>query len=335
MERNPYAPPVDVSGETIEMSTGVPGFPSISPEDAAVLAELDKLGNKQPSWWGAILILVVSLALFLGGASLAESWSRLLILIPVLAFHELGHYLAMRYFNYRNVQMFFIPFFGAAVTGQHYNVPGWKKAIVALAGPVPGIILALPVAVVGLILEQRPVIDLALMMLILNGFNLLPFLPLDGGWVAHGVLFVRHPALDAVFRVVAGLCLLGIAFLMGAWLLIGVAIFMLIGVPISWRLANIAHKLRESGLVAYSTDAQANEIPVPAALTILGELRPIMPPQAPPKLLAQQVAQIYSTLNAHPPGALATLAVLAVHTGCFLIAVIGWFLLLVLRGPGQ
>ena len=39
----------------------------------------------------------------------------------------------MRAFKYRNVQMFFIPFFGAAVTGRNFSVAGYKKAIVSLA----------------------------------------------------------------------------------------------------------------------------------------------------------------------------------------------------------
>ena len=35
----------------------------------------------------------------------------------------------MRLFRYSNVKMFFIPLLGAAVSGRHYNVPGWKKVV--------------------------------------------------------------------------------------------------------------------------------------------------------------------------------------------------------------
>jgi hypothetical protein len=45
----------------------------------------------------------------------------------------------MRIFHYRDVRMFFIPFFGAAVSGRHYNIAGWKKAVVSMMGPVPAL----------------------------------------------------------------------------------------------------------------------------------------------------------------------------------------------------
>ena len=39
--------------------------------------------------------------------------------------------------------MFFIPLFGAAVSGKSINISNAKKAIVSLAGPLPGIILGI------------------------------------------------------------------------------------------------------------------------------------------------------------------------------------------------
>ena len=75
-------------------------------------------------------------------------------LIPILLFHEFGHYVAMRVFGYQDLRMFFIPLFGAAVSGRHYNVPGWKKAIVSLAGPVPGIGLGVALGAVSAMTGQ-------------------------------------------------------------------------------------------------------------------------------------------------------------------------------------
>jgi hypothetical protein len=179
---------------------------AISPLQAAVLAELERLQNQQPGWGGALAVLVVSLLLYMGAARVERAWDGLIILLPVLAFHELGHYVAMRCFGYRNLRMFFIPFFGAAVSGRHYNIAGWKKALVALAGPLPGILIGAPLGMVGLLLREPKVIEVAMLLLILNGFNLLPFLLLDGGWVVHAVLFVRHPVLDVLFPPCAGRC---------------------------------------------------------------------------------------------------------------------------------
>jgi Zn-dependent protease len=325
------AHPVLVIGEdsqAISQAAQAPLDAAIAPADEAVLCELRQL-DKRPSWVGAILLLVFSLLLFVGAAGQADAWRGILILVVVILFHEGGHYAAMRYFGYRNLRMFFIPFFGAAVSGRHYNVAGWQKSLVALAGPVPGILLGAPLGVLGLMLAEPNLIQASLVLLWLNGFNLLPFLPLDGGWVVHSVLFVRHPVLDVAFRVVASLGLLGIALLMGAWVLVGLAVVMLIATPTAWRLANIAHRLRKEGVSTVSTDNET--IPVPTALAILAAIRPVLPPQAAPKLLAPHVANVFGALNATPPGSLGTLAVLALHGGSFMIALVMSIAIMVLR----
>jgi len=303
--------------------------PVVSPEDEAVLAELQRLRDQQPGWGGAILILAISVVLYLGAARAQRGWEGIVILMGVIAFHEAGHYVAMRYFGYRNLSMFFIPFFGAAVSGRHYNVAGCQKALVALAGPVPGILVGAPLGVLGLALQEPTLVQVATVSLILNGFNLLPFLPLDGGWVVHAVLFVRHPVLDAVFRFLAALGLLGVALLTQSWVLVGLAVFMLIALPMAWRLANIAHRLRKEGLVAVSADAES--IPLRTALSILGAIRPVMPAKTPPKVLAQNVANMFGALNATPPDALPTLGLLALHGGSFFIALVMTVVIIVLK----
>lgn len=191
--------------------------PAATPEDTAVLIQLARLQKQQNSVWTTLLILAVSVVLFLAAIRTDNAWNigwmnLTWMLIPVLAIHELGHFLAMRWFGYRNLRMFFIPFFGAAVSGRHYNVAGWKKAVVALAGPVPSIILAAVLGGMALFFQQPQLAGAALLMLILNGFNLLPLLPLDGGWVVHAVLFVRNPLLDVGFRLLAILGLFGLGY---------------------------------------------------------------------------------------------------------------------------
>jgi hypothetical protein len=85
--------------------------------------------------------------------------------------------------------------------------------------------------------------------------------------------------------------------------------------------------------VALSPDAES--IPLDASLPILAELRQALPPQTPPKVLAQNVANVFETLNAYPPGVLASIGLLAVHVGAFAAALVLTALLVVLRqAPG-
>ena len=100
---------------------------------------------------GGITLLLVSLFVFAGAGTRTWNWQRCALIIGILFVHELGHYAAMRWFKYRELRMFFIPFFGAAVTGRHFNVPGWKKAIVSLMGPLPGILIGAGLAAWGIV----------------------------------------------------------------------------------------------------------------------------------------------------------------------------------------
>src|SRR6266850_4573484 len=208
-------------------------------QHAEVLAELYKLQQKKSGWAAGVLLLVISLAVFIGAGSAQWSWKIAVALVPILLFHELGHYIAMRAFNYRNLRMFFIPGFGAAVSGQNYNVPGWKKVIVSLMGPVPGVIVGSILGCAGLILHKTVLVKAAFLTLILNGFNLLPVLPLDGGWVMHAALFSRHYVLDTAFRGLAGVALLVGGFLAKDRWLAFIGVFMLFSIPVSFKIARI------------------------------------------------------------------------------------------------
>jgi Zn-dependent protease len=118
------------------------------------------------------------LLVFAGTGALRWSWQTAAIVAAALFFHELGHYIAMRWFNYRDLRMFFIPLFGAAVTGRNHNVAGWKKAIILLMGWCqhrPGDSCHLSVFL------HQPGLATPPCSFYSEPFNLLPVLPLDGG----------------------------------------------------------------------------------------------------------------------------------------------------------
>jgi Zn-dependent protease len=298
-----------------------------------IVAEVRRLQRGQSSVTSAILILLASVALFvgMGGRSLAGGdgapWQALLVLMPILFFHEAGHFLAMRLFGYRNLKMFFIPFIGAAVSGRHYNVPGWKKAVVSLMGPLPGIVAGVVLGVIGLSIQQPLLVKAALMTLLLNGFNLLPVLPLDGGWVLEAILFSRHMVLELVFRVVAILGLVGLGLWSGDRILGMLGLVMMVSLPTAYKLARITRDLRRSELQPISPDHQS--IPAATAEAIIARIKEAFPAKLPTKVAAQHTLQVFETLNARPPGALASLGIGLVHGTGLIVAIVfaGLFLL--------
>ena len=299
--------PTEVEGEQKKLETAQTMTAS-GLEHADVLVELNQLQNKKGGWGNAILIFVVSMVLFIGVGSQRRSWKYALMLVPILFVHELGHYVAMRAFDYRNLRMFFLPFFGAAVSGRHYNVAGWKKVIVSMMGPAPGILLGAVIGGIGLVSHQALLIQTALVMLILNGINLLPVLPLDGGWIVHALFFCRHPLFDATFRVMAVVALVVGGMYSGDKVLMYLGIFMLFGVPAAYRIARTTDALRKRGVPLASPDDQT--IPTETAQAIIAEVKKSLPKMATNKMLAQRALQIFETLNARPPGWLATIGLL-------------------------
>jgi Zn-dependent protease len=207
-------------------------------------------GGRQLKWgkW----FLLGSLALFLAlGYALPHSsglflngpgW--VLNLMFVLVFHELGHFGAMKLFGYQDVTMFFLPLMGAAVSGRKVDASLAQKVWMLLAGPMPGLILGFGLLVgQGIWPQVKALESLAWMLIGLNLANLLPILPLDGGKIAHLVLFSRFPSLDVLFRGV-GVVFLGLLGVFGSPLLLALALAVAIGIPNSYRTARLDRDLR-------------------------------------------------------------------------------------------
>jgi Zn-dependent protease len=306
--------------ETSDALASAPHVPPPNPADDRVLAEIDRLQQKKANWLTTFLTLVVSGALFYGIGAAAWSWKLAALLIPILLFHELGHYLAMLLFRYRNLRMFFIPLIGAAVTGRHYNVPAWKKAVVSLMGPIPGIVVGTALGIAAIILKHKLLLEVATLTVVLNGFNLLPILPLDGGWTLHALLFSRHVLLDAAFRVVTALVLIAGAIALSQHFLTYFGIAMLIAIPAAYRMATIAARLRQRGVRAQSPDSES--IPEDAARQIIGELRDAFPKRVTDKNYARMTMQIFESLNSRPAGWFATFFLGGVHLAGFAVALV-------------
>jgi Zn-dependent protease len=199
-------------------------------------------------------VLILSLAASLAIWANVFDWNYALILVAVLLVHETGHALAMRAFGYRDISMFFIPFFGAAVTGTAKEMPAWKEAVVLFAGPVPGLLAALVFFWDrGLFSPDIEGIDfgsVAVVAAIINFANLLPLTPLDGGRLVEIAVFNPWPRARLAFAVLSLVVLLGIA----AWFkdpftLIIVAV-LAATLPNQWRLT-ILHRAWRVGLTKH------------------------------------------------------------------------------------
>jgi stage IV sporulation protein FB len=128
--------------------------------------------------------------------------------LVVLLIHEFGHFFAMKFFNYTNVKMFVLPLLGAYVTGTKKVISQRQMSIVILAGPAPGILIGIGLLVLNMYYPNSKFEMLGNIFVGLNFFNLLPFMPLDGGRLLE-TLFINHNhTIRVVFTIISILFLL-------------------------------------------------------------------------------------------------------------------------------
>jgi Zn-dependent protease len=109
------------------------------------------------------------------------------MLLIVLLLHELGHVVAMRWAGIPVRGVYFIPFFGAVAVGESFGESEAARGFVALMGPAGSMLTTGLFAWLSLQNGDSYVADLALISAAVNGLNLLPILPLDGGRVLQAL----------------------------------------------------------------------------------------------------------------------------------------------------
>ena len=130
--------------------------------------------------------MLVSLAAW----TLLYPWQVALGFVLLIFVHEMGHVLEAKRQGLPVSAPVFIPFLGAFITMKEMPHNAWREAQIALAGPIIGSAGAAAVWLVGEARDSELLIVIAHIGFLINLFNLLPIVPLDGGR-AVGAL---HPA---------------------------------------------------------------------------------------------------------------------------------------------
>ncbi|WP_395750265.1 site-2 protease family protein [Prosthecobacter sp.] len=204
--------------------------------------------RKNTSFFLITLLLFVGWMVWSSSDNGTVSVVRLATLVGTLLLHECGHFVAMKCFGYRDVSMFFIPFFGAAVKGRKKDVLPWQEVVMTLAGPLPGIFLGVPLLLLSTQEGHSWLNEIAFMLIVINAINLLPIKPLDGGRFFEIVLFCRWRWTSQVFAILSW-----IGFMIFLLKVVDISPIIVIGLVIlqasvAWRQRKMRIKLREQGI---------------------------------------------------------------------------------------
>lgn len=168
----------------------------------------------------------------LAGASVAAyswlfSWQFAVAIITCLMVHEYGHIRAMKYFGMKTKGIYLIPFVGGLALSDEKINTRWQDIVISIMGPTFGLLMSIASMVAYWVTGNIFFAGLATFNALLNLFNLLPILPLDGGHVLKSISFsmntragliacIAGAALGVYISFTFGLALLGFLLLIGS-----------------------------------------------------------------------------------------------------------------------
>ncbi|WP_193755553.1 site-2 protease family protein [Psychromonas sp. psych-6C06] len=184
----------------------------------------------------------------LAGASVAAySWlfslQFALALIACLVFHEYGHIKAMKHFGMKTKGIYLIPFMGGLAMSDEKINTRWQDVVISIMGPCFGLFMSVASLIAYWLTGESFFAGLAAFNALLNLFNLLPILPLDGGHILKSISFSMNST-TGLFACIAGAGIgvylsysLGLA-LLGFLLLIGS-----LEIVFEWKTRHQSHLL--------------------------------------------------------------------------------------------
>jgi stage IV sporulation protein FB len=197
---------------------------------------------------------LVSLGLYLVlGYYIFKRWEMLLLITAIVIIHEMGHFIAMKYYRYNELGIFFIPLLGAYVSGSKREVSQKESAVILLAGPLPGILIGIGFHLFYL---QNPYLMLAdisyeriaQLFIFLNIINLLPIYPLDGGQLLNRVFLDEEGWLSKVFVFLSAALMVWLAWKLEFWLLLIFPVMMMLRLQSDTKFTTVEKRIEAEGI---------------------------------------------------------------------------------------
>jgi Zn-dependent protease len=153
---------------------------------------------------GGIGWALVSTALLAAWLTYLMGWRAALAAVVGVFVHEFGHVLAMNALGMGPGRIHIVPFLGGAATSRLPADTEFKGVLVALAGPVFGLLAMIPFFVAADWTGERAWLAGAAVVAFINLVNLAPAPPLDGSKALGPALARIHPVLEKAALLLVG-----------------------------------------------------------------------------------------------------------------------------------
>lgn len=279
--------------------------------------------NKEPNKYSSLVYMLISIGAFYISGVFSSNPFEVIILMVILFFHEMGHLITMKIYGYQDLKVFFIPFMGAIVIGQQHSTSQYKKALVSLMGPLPGIVLGI-ILFETVNINSLHLVQTINMLLLINAFNLLPLFPLDGGRIIDD-LFSKNILLRVLFTLLSGIALIIIGIKFQDWVLLFLAILTWFGLNSAiqyYKASNIKELVGEN----LSNVNSIFELPIQKFDLLLSSLqrgfRSSFDPVPRYNLILQHLQNLADQNNYIPSSFLSRLVIFILHSLTLTIAFI-------------
>ena len=218
------------------------------------IPEYERQGNQLPKFLISVILFAVVFYFYAG-----TGWQAIAWLMAIIFIHELGHYLAMKFFKYKDLTIFFIPLLGAVAGGSKEQISQKEKAIVLLAGPVPGIIIGLIVFYIAEEQSSYFLLRLSYAFVLLNVLNLLPIYPLDGGQLLKTLFLHSRELVSSLFILLSVVLATWFAISRQQWFLLIIPYFLVIRLIRQVMIGKIRKNLDKSSINYYKNYSELSD----------------------------------------------------------------------------
>lgn len=216
-------------------------FENIYPQKPEI-ASVSKKANIQKN----IMLFVVVLAALL--FMLQDSMVMIATMFGVITIHELGHFVGMKVFKFKDNKIFYFPILSNLVKQKTDSVSQKHHLITLLLGPLPGILIGTILLNYYFIEKNEVILHISTLFLAINIFSLIPLDPLDGGRIVQALFFPSNQKIKMYFVLGSSLLFIAVGFYSEFYILMLFGFFMAFKVKSIQKNDSIHEELEEQNI---------------------------------------------------------------------------------------